>query len=290
MAKQDWKKLQAQFEHDHDKYGTGAKEWCDAKGLNYASARRYIKVRTIAQSGNAQTKTAQTAQKPKAQKKDAKKRSQETNCVPPSESDGREKRHLDDSEGKGERDSKGRFQSGHSVSVGNQGNTNVPSNSFVEGNQAARKGGLYARYFPEAKQHMFDAADTATLDDELMLTRARLQSGIEYLGKIHEDMASATTVEDRISLYESFTRVNGQLDNLTARIESITRTMSSLGLDLVNCAKVVEDTKRIRSATRKLTLEADKLSKEGKGDDTPISQMLEDLQSMGTGGLMSKPQ
>jgi hypothetical protein len=72
MATQDWKALQAQFEHDHAKYGTGAKEWCEAKGLNYSSARRYIKVRKAAQSESAQCKSAQSAQsaqKPTAQKK-----------------------------------------------------------------------------------------------------------------------------------------------------------------------------------------------------------------------------
>lgn len=286
MAKTDWKALQAQFEHDHEKYGTGAKEWCEAKGLNYASARRYIKVRKTAHNDTAHLKTAQTAQKPKAKKKRVEKISPPTNSVATSESAGREKPHTD----KPQRDERGYFVAGNDAAAGNAGNTNVPANAFEPGNQVARKGGLYARFFPEAKQHMFDAADVATLDDELVLCRARLQSGIEYLGKIHEDMATAKAVEDRISLYESFVRVNGQLDTLTGRIESITRTLSSLGIDVVTKDKIVQDTARIRSATRKLSLEADRLAKEGKGDDTPISQMLSDLQEMGTGGLMSKPQ
>jgi len=167
-------------------------------------------------------------------------------------------------------------------------NTNVPVNAFEEGNQVARKGGIYARYFPEQKQHMFDLSQIATLNDELMLTRARLQSGIEYLGKIHADMENASSLDERIALYESFTRVNTQLDTLTGRIESMTRTLSALGIDGVNKEKIVADTNRLRSATRKLTLEADRMAKEGQADDTPISQMLDDLQGDGTGGLMSK--
>lgn len=57
MAKPDWGALQNQFLAEHDKSGISPKDWCEAQGLNYASARRYIK-----------KPSAQTAQKP-AQKK-----------------------------------------------------------------------------------------------------------------------------------------------------------------------------------------------------------------------------
>ncbi|OOE43426.1 hypothetical protein [Salinivibrio kushneri] len=284
MATQDWKALQAQFEHDHAKYGTGAKEWCEAKGLNYSSARRYIKVRKTAQSESAQCKSAQSAQKPTAQKKTRKNVSKDKSNKSSAPAKTPEKPHLDEPK----RDESGRFKPGHSFSAGNVGNTNVPVNAFDEGNQVARKGGIYARYFPEQKQHMFDLSQIATLNDELMLTRARLQSGIEYLGKIHADMENASSLDERIALYESFTRVNTQLDTLTGRIESMTRTLSALGIDGVNKEKIVADTSRLKSATRKLTLEADRMAKEGQADDTPISQILDDLQGDGTGGLMSK--
>lgn len=57
MAKPDWGALQHQFLAEHAKSGISPKDWCEAQGLNYATARRYIK-----------KPTAQTAQKP-AQKK-----------------------------------------------------------------------------------------------------------------------------------------------------------------------------------------------------------------------------
>ncbi|POT55135.1 terminase small subunit [Citrobacter amalonaticus] len=57
MAKPDWGALQHQFLAEHAKSGISPKDWCEAQGLNYTSARRYIK-----------KPTAQTAQKP-AQKK-----------------------------------------------------------------------------------------------------------------------------------------------------------------------------------------------------------------------------
>ncbi|ELO0970680.1 terminase small subunit [Raoultella ornithinolytica] len=57
MAKPDWGALQHQFLAEHAKSGISPKDWCEAQGLNYASARRYIK-----------KPSAQTAQK-SAQKK-----------------------------------------------------------------------------------------------------------------------------------------------------------------------------------------------------------------------------
>lgn len=57
MAKPDWGELQQRFLSEHAATGVSPKEWCEAQGLNYATARRYIK-----------KPTAQTSQKP-AQKK-----------------------------------------------------------------------------------------------------------------------------------------------------------------------------------------------------------------------------
>ena len=57
MAKPDWGALQYQFLAEHAATGVSPKEWCEAQGLNYATARRYIK-----------KPAAQIAQKP-AQKK-----------------------------------------------------------------------------------------------------------------------------------------------------------------------------------------------------------------------------
>ena len=43
MAKPDWGSLQRRFLAEHAKTGISPKEWCEAQGLNYTSARRYIK-------------------------------------------------------------------------------------------------------------------------------------------------------------------------------------------------------------------------------------------------------
>ncbi len=43
MAKPDWGELQRRFLSDHAATGVSPKDWCEAQGLNYATARRYIK-------------------------------------------------------------------------------------------------------------------------------------------------------------------------------------------------------------------------------------------------------
>jgi hypothetical protein len=54
MAKPDWGELQQRFLSEHAATGVSPKEWCEAQGLNYATARRYIK--------KPSAQTAQTAQ------------------------------------------------------------------------------------------------------------------------------------------------------------------------------------------------------------------------------------
>ena len=43
MAKPDWGELQKRFLSEHANSGVSPKDWCEAQGLNYATARRYIK-------------------------------------------------------------------------------------------------------------------------------------------------------------------------------------------------------------------------------------------------------
>lgn len=44
MAKPDWEAFQKRFLSDHAETGVSPKEWCEAQGLNYATAKRHIKI------------------------------------------------------------------------------------------------------------------------------------------------------------------------------------------------------------------------------------------------------
>lgn len=69
MAKESWDKLQSRFLKAHAETGITPKAWCESQGLNYTSARRYIKKSpgTITPKKSAQKsaqKSAKSAQKP----------------------------------------------------------------------------------------------------------------------------------------------------------------------------------------------------------------------------------
>ncbi|HDJ8923522.1 TPA: terminase small subunit [Escherichia coli] len=66
MSRPDWGALQQEYIAEYTRSGISPVAWCEARGLNYATARRYIKK----PPKNAQTEVRKTAQK-SAQKKPA---------------------------------------------------------------------------------------------------------------------------------------------------------------------------------------------------------------------------
>ena len=65
MAKPDWGVLQQRFLSDHAATGVSPKEWCEAQGLNYATARRYIKKPAAQRAQKSAQKKVRNAQKEK---------------------------------------------------------------------------------------------------------------------------------------------------------------------------------------------------------------------------------
>ncbi|MED9733548.1 terminase small subunit [Escherichia marmotae] len=71
MSRPDWGALQQEYIAEYTRSGISPVAWCEARGLNYATARRYIKKPSKNAQKSAQKKFAQTAQKRngKSQKK-----------------------------------------------------------------------------------------------------------------------------------------------------------------------------------------------------------------------------
>ncbi|HBN1562429.1 terminase small subunit [Enterobacter hormaechei] len=63
MAKPDWGELQQRFLSEHAATGVSPKEWCEAQGLNYATARRYIKKTSAPTAQKSAQKKVRIAQK-----------------------------------------------------------------------------------------------------------------------------------------------------------------------------------------------------------------------------------
>lgn len=66
MAKPDWGELQQRFLSDNAATGVSPKDWCEAQGLNYATARRYIKKPSAQSAQKSAQKKLRTAQKEKS--------------------------------------------------------------------------------------------------------------------------------------------------------------------------------------------------------------------------------
>ncbi|RAZ68039.1 terminase small subunit [Enterobacter cloacae] len=66
MAKPDWGVLQQRFLSDHAVTGVSPKDWCEAQGLNYATARRHIKKPTAQTAQKTAQKKMRAAQKDKS--------------------------------------------------------------------------------------------------------------------------------------------------------------------------------------------------------------------------------
>ncbi|KQN63641.1 terminase small subunit [Erwinia sp. Leaf53] len=68
MAKPDWASLQQRFLSDNAATGVSPKEWCEAQGLNYASARRYIKKPAAQSAQNPAQEIVRSAQSKRSAK------------------------------------------------------------------------------------------------------------------------------------------------------------------------------------------------------------------------------
>ncbi|MCW2484833.1 terminase [Candidatus Symbiopectobacterium sp. NZEC127] len=278
MAKHDWKTLLAAFLADNAETGITAQQWCEEHGLNYQSARRYIKPRAAQSAQKPVRNTAQNAQSEKSAQKCAKDDKATAN-----EDDGatdaggtNNSPSEKDAKLKG-RDSSGRFKEGYA------GNPN-PVSPFVAGNQYARKHSAYAKYLDA--DELFDAARESDLRDELIFTRARALSVTKTLNKIMEDLQNAESVEARIELYDKFIKAEAGLDRNIARIESIENSLSKLQLDAVNVPRLSADTLRINAATAKLKAETQRLTAENQGVETPLSNVVGEVRGSVKNGLL----
>lgn len=287
MARTNWDQVAAQYAAAHAKTGISAKDWCEKIGINYQSARRYLKSR--GQSPE-QPDTFQAA----AEIAQKKLRKTTKNCAIAQAAGSAQKRKSDkalckdggeqqatssDSAKPNGRDESGRFTDG------NQGNLNPPRNRVVPGNQLPVTHGGYARYFSD--QSAFDGVDELGLLDELRLCRARVISVTKALNDLALLLDSATAPDEKATIYGQILRADEALQRNISRVESIEKTLSSLRIDDVTVPKVIADTARIKAATRKLEAEATKLERDQGGDTTELGEMVADLQDMGTGGLMS---
>lgn len=282
-----WAELQAQFIREHTVSGISAKAWCEQQGLNYQTARRHIRWR-IAQTAQSDAQSAQSAQSKVRTIAHSEIDAQPAvNEAKTKEGEGREGKSSSSSHtsgGSGQNPNTNGRDSGGRFIEGNPGNPNPP-NQWRPGDRPALTHGGYAQFLDAPE--LFDQAEALRLRDELIFTRARVIFVTKTLKVLQQDLATATEITDRIALYDKLLRTENALEWNIQRIESIERTLSGLRIEQVNGPRIEAEAKRIEASTRKLNVETSLLEKTGGSEDTPVSELITEIQGMETEGLMS---
>lgn len=236
MAKPDWGALQHQFLAEHAKTGISPKDWCAAQGLNYSSAKRYIKVTTY--GANSQKKSANKSANSQKGKGGAIK-------------NGKVKKNQPDT---------GDCSKSPETKPIRGSRTAPPTNAFQPGNQNALKHGGYGRRML-LSDAITEDAQMLTLDDELFWLRAANLTAAENIGRWQTELETADS-EQAKDLHDLISQAQKAMHRNTARIESLEYTKAAIIKQRVDAAYR-------EAATEKVELEIDVL-KDGDKDNAIV--------------------
>lgn len=236
MAKPDWGALQHQFLAEHAKTGISPKDWCAAQGLNYSSAKRYIKVTTY--GANSQKKSANKSANSQKEKGGASKNGKVKKSSP---------------------DTGARSKSPETKPIRGS-RTAPPTNAFQPGNQNALKHGGYGRRML-LSDAITEDAQMLTLDDELFWLRAASLTAAENIGRWQTELETADS-EQAKDLRDLISQAQKAMHRNTARIESLEYTKAAIIKQRVDAAYR-------EAATEKVELEIDVL-KDGDKDNAIV--------------------
>lgn len=237
MAKPDWGELQQRFLSEHATSGISPKEWCEAQGLNYSTAKRYIKVTNY--GANSQKGSAKKNANSQAKKGGNARGSK------PSDGDCESSNAANPPDTKPER-------------VRRNVVTNHPP--FQPGNQYALKHGGYGRRML-LSDAVTEDAQALTLDDELFWLRAASLTAAENIGRWREELEGKDAEEAKV-LHDLISSAEKSMHRNTARIESLEYTKGNL-------AKMQVDSAYREAATEKIELEVGVL-KDGGSDNAIV--------------------
>lgn len=212
MAKPDWGALQQRFLSDHAVTGVSPKDWCEAQGLNYSTAKRYIKIANG--SANSQKKSANktaNSQKEKVAK-----------SKPPA----------------------GLVDNCEVAKPSNSPETKRAHYNSRPGNQNALKHGGYGRRML-LSDAITEDAQALTLDDELFWLRAANLTAAENIGRWQTELEIADG-DTANNLHELISSAQKAMHRNTARIESLEFTKASIEHRLASTDKVSLEADRLR--------------------------------------------
>ncbi|EAR6355011.1 hypothetical protein RLV03_000369 [Salmonella enterica subsp. enterica serovar Benin] len=153
----------------------------------------------------------------------------------------------------------------------------IPGRPFTAHNTESLKHGAYARRRLLSDDVTIDTLNTE-LRDELFLVRAGNMLAVTNIGKWTAQMEDATPEEQK-NLREQIAAAEKGIMRNIARIESLERSLGALAIMAVTPAKIVADTAYKEAVTAKLTAE-------NQGITTPLTEAIDELQSLNKGGKL----
>ncbi len=241
MARKDWNALQIEYIKAYARTGVSVIEWCRKKGINFATAKRYIKKpeTAISQSGEIQKGDSREL---KAIKKITANPSSKMNGAEVVES-------KVDLEQNYEINCEIANKTAKSANVANE--TAKQTAKVLEGRPIIHGG--YARFFKD--KSAFDVVVDFTLKDEIDLMRQRAISAIESIEKFTADLDRCVNQDDKEIIYKLILSAQGALDRAVGRIESLNHTNHNISL-------ILETIELRKAQTKETLLKADKLAEE----------------------------
>ncbi|MEK0268279.1 hypothetical protein WM008_01155 [Vibrio vulnificus] len=280
MAKRDWKVLQQEYKQEHEKTGISIKVWCEQKGINYNTARRYLQVITSGDENtdqcaktDTQTRATDTPQNEKRAGDSGKSIEWKEEKSNKSKGKGKKKEVISKSDQSSDQNSdhftdhfekSERMQLIRRMLGVDMSSQRDAEGRFVVGNQlSVIHNGYTARLKnPDAA---FDAAESE-IDYEISFARAKLMETIEIYYKINEDLALPDlNAADKARLYE----LRRDTDN------NVDRGLHVIGNLLKTKAQVY-----------KMELEAARIEQESKGLGTSIADIVKEIQDMDSTGFV----
>lgn len=228
----DWDALLKQYSIDYEAEPVSPAEWCSRIGLPYSSAKRYITVKA-------------------AKNEIALRNSQAKKRTP-----------------KPGRDEKGHFLKGHQIpECVNQNLDNLTP--FQPGNQASRKHGGYSKLIRAEDLAIGDESELDGLIAERRLFRARIASALRTIQECEAKLEDPDVIADKeqvVIINRLISGANKSIEISAVRVESITKTISSIRIDDVNVPRLVADKEKIVAQTDKLRAETDKLGRKSTAE------------------------
>lgn len=231
-ANHNWEELLKQYSIDYESEPVSPGEWCERIGIPYTSAKRYITVKA-------------------AKNQIALRNSQAKKRTP-----------------KPGRDEKGHFLKGHQIpECVNQNLDNLTP--FQPGNQAARTHGGYSRLIRAEDLAIGDESELDGLIAERRMFRARIASALRTIQEAEDELEQPGTKDDperMIAINRLIAAANKAIDKSAVRVESLTKTISSIRIDDVNVPRLAADKEKIIAQTDKLKAETEKLGRKSTAE------------------------